>query len=83
MKISIRAIAVKVCIAMLFTAVPDGVFAAGSAGVASVYLLGGSADEAYLDDTIVIALDSEPSAADISSAALTVTKNGVRTDDCE
>ena len=83
MKISIRAIAVTVCIAMLFTAVPGGVFAAGSAGVASVYLLGGSADEAYLDDTIVIALDSEPSAAAISSAALTVTKNGVRTDDCD
>ena len=61
MRINIaRAAAVMICTALLLAAVPCGVFAEDAY---SVYLLGGDSENAFLDDTIAVELNTAPTAS--------------------
>lgn len=74
MKINaVRAAAAAVCAALLFGIMPCGVFA-DSISAKSVCILGGDTQNAFLDDTIAVELNTAPS--NINSATLSVTENG-------
>ncbi len=75
MRINIaRAAAVMICTALLLAAVPCGVFAEDAY---SVYLLGGDSENAFLDDTIAVELNTAPTA---SAAEVSLTENGTKTE---